>query len=142
MAAVKDLREFIALLERKGQLKRITAEVDPVLEIGALRQVHRPHATLSQQRPDLIGTEPLGQDRRRVEERTGHFRERGIQRRAASGVLLQQGEHFRGQVVVVAAGGFDERPPLGGGPGQGIVEQHLDPLPAFRVHGMCPFVGS
>jgi 4-hydroxy-3-polyprenylbenzoate decarboxylase len=32
--AIKDLREFIALLERKGQLKRVDAELDPVLEIG------------------------------------------------------------------------------------------------------------
>ena len=31
---VKDLREFMALLEKKGQLKRVTAELDPVLEIG------------------------------------------------------------------------------------------------------------
>ncbi|MDR3686321.1 MAG: UbiD family decarboxylase, partial [Coriobacteriia bacterium] len=36
MAAIKDLREFIALLEKKGQLKRITAEVDPNLEIGEI----------------------------------------------------------------------------------------------------------
>lgn len=34
--AIKDLREFIALLESKGQLKRITAEVDPLLEIGEI----------------------------------------------------------------------------------------------------------
>ena len=33
MAAIKDLREFIALLEKKGQLTRITTEVDPYLEI-------------------------------------------------------------------------------------------------------------
>jgi 4-hydroxy-3-polyprenylbenzoate decarboxylase len=32
--AIKDLREFIELLEKKGQLKRVTAELDPVLEIG------------------------------------------------------------------------------------------------------------
>jgi 4-hydroxy-3-polyprenylbenzoate decarboxylase len=32
--AIKDLREFIALLEKRGQLKRVTAELDPVLEIG------------------------------------------------------------------------------------------------------------
>ena len=32
--AFKDLRDFIALLESKGQLKRITAEIDPVLEVG------------------------------------------------------------------------------------------------------------
>ena len=31
---VKDLREFMALLEKKGQLKRVAAELDPVLEIG------------------------------------------------------------------------------------------------------------
>jgi 4-hydroxy-3-polyprenylbenzoate decarboxylase len=31
--AYRDLREFIAALESKGQLHRITAEVDPVLEI-------------------------------------------------------------------------------------------------------------
>ena len=29
----KDLREFISLLEQEGELKRITSEVDPNLEI-------------------------------------------------------------------------------------------------------------
>ena len=33
MAAIKDLREFIALLEEKGQLRRISVPVDPYLEI-------------------------------------------------------------------------------------------------------------
>ena len=32
----KDLREFISLLEQEGELKRITAEVDPNLEITKL----------------------------------------------------------------------------------------------------------
>ncbi|PKL74110.1 MAG: hypothetical protein CVV27_22180, partial [Candidatus Melainabacteria bacterium HGW-Melainabacteria-1] len=32
--AVKDLREFMALLESRGELKRVSAELDPVLEIG------------------------------------------------------------------------------------------------------------
>ena len=31
--AYKDLREFIAKLEKEGELRRISAEVDPVLEI-------------------------------------------------------------------------------------------------------------
>src|ERR1700689_5437173 len=31
--AYRDLREFIAKLEKEGELRRITAEVDPVLEI-------------------------------------------------------------------------------------------------------------
>ncbi len=34
--ALKDLREFIALIESKGQLRRIDAEVDPYLEIGEI----------------------------------------------------------------------------------------------------------
>ncbi|MGB4594232.1 MAG: menaquinone biosynthesis decarboxylase [Coriobacteriia bacterium] len=34
--AFRDLREYIALLESKGQLRRITAEVDPRLEIGEI----------------------------------------------------------------------------------------------------------
>ena len=34
--ALKDLREYIALLEGKGQLARIAAEVDPLLEIGEI----------------------------------------------------------------------------------------------------------
>jgi len=33
---LRDLREYSALLESKGQLKRITAEVDPCLEIGEI----------------------------------------------------------------------------------------------------------
>jgi 4-hydroxy-3-polyprenylbenzoate decarboxylase len=34
--AVKDLREYLALIESKGQLARIGADVDPVLEIGEI----------------------------------------------------------------------------------------------------------
>ena len=32
----KDLQEFVQLLEKKGELKRIQAEVDPVLEISEI----------------------------------------------------------------------------------------------------------
>ena len=31
-----DLREFIKVLEKRGELKRVSAEVDPVLEITEL----------------------------------------------------------------------------------------------------------
>ncbi|NTV38314.1 MAG: 3-octaprenyl-4-hydroxybenzoate decarboxylase, partial [Anaerolineales bacterium] len=34
--AIKDLREFIALVEAKGQLRRVTAPVDPALEVGEI----------------------------------------------------------------------------------------------------------
>ena len=33
MAVSRDLREWIALLEREGELRRVSAEVDPDLEI-------------------------------------------------------------------------------------------------------------
>ena len=36
--AYKDLREFIARLEKSGELKRVSAEVDPVLEITEITQ--------------------------------------------------------------------------------------------------------
>src|SRR5579872_1076767 len=51
MTAYRDLREWIAALERAGELKRISAEVDPILEIteiadrvskGAARAYRRP----------------------------------------------------------------------------------------------------
>ena len=34
----RDLREFVAKLEKEGELKRIRAEVDPVLEITEVAQ--------------------------------------------------------------------------------------------------------
>ena len=44
--AIKDIREFMALLESKGQLRRVSAELDPVLEIGEVTdrvsKVHGP----------------------------------------------------------------------------------------------------
>ena len=36
--AYQDLREFITRLEKAGELKRISAEVDPVLEIPEITQ--------------------------------------------------------------------------------------------------------
>jgi 4-hydroxy-3-polyprenylbenzoate decarboxylase len=36
MPAVKDLREFMTLLDGLGQLKRVSAPVDPILEIGEI----------------------------------------------------------------------------------------------------------
>ena len=34
----RDLREFVARLEKEGELKRVRAEVDPVLEITEVTQ--------------------------------------------------------------------------------------------------------
>jgi 4-hydroxy-3-polyprenylbenzoate decarboxylase len=55
--AIKDLREFMALLENKGQLKRISAEVDPELEIGEVTD--RVSKALG---PGLVFERPKGSD--------------------------------------------------------------------------------
>ena len=34
----RDLRDFVAKLEKEGELKRIRAEVDPILEITEVAQ--------------------------------------------------------------------------------------------------------
>jgi len=51
----KDLRDFIAQLEKKGELKRITQEVDPVLEITEICD-----RTLKQGGPALLFENPKG----------------------------------------------------------------------------------
>ena len=45
----KDLRDFIAQLEKNGELKRITQEVDPVLEMTEIcDRKHRENARSKQ----------------------------------------------------------------------------------------------
>jgi 4-hydroxy-3-polyprenylbenzoate decarboxylase len=51
----KDLRDFIAQLEKKGELKRITQEVDPVLEMTEICD-----RTLKQDGPALLFENPKG----------------------------------------------------------------------------------
>ena len=53
----KDLRDFIASLEQKGQLKRISAEVDPVLEMTEICD-----RTLRSGGPALLFENPKGYD--------------------------------------------------------------------------------
>ncbi|HDZ07764.1 4-hydroxy-3-polyprenylbenzoate decarboxylase [Pseudohongiella sp.] len=53
----KDLREFIALLESEGELKRITAPVDPNLEITEICD-----RTLRAGGPALLFENPIGSD--------------------------------------------------------------------------------
>ncbi|ALO45118.1 4-hydroxy-3-polyprenylbenzoate decarboxylase [Pseudohongiella spirulinae] len=55
--AFKDLREFIALLEAEGELKRITVPVDPVLEITEICD-----RTLRAGGPALLFENPKGSD--------------------------------------------------------------------------------
>ena len=53
--AIKDLREFMTLLESKGQLRRIGAGVDPDLEIGEITdRVSKQHG------PGLLFENPVG----------------------------------------------------------------------------------
>ena len=53
--AFKDLRDFIDLLESKGELKRISMEVDPVLEITEISD-----RTLRAGGPALLFENPKG----------------------------------------------------------------------------------
>lgn len=53
----KDLREFIAALEQQGQLKRISAEIDPVLEMTEISD-----RTLRSAGPALLFENPKGSD--------------------------------------------------------------------------------
>lgn len=55
--ALKDLREFMALLDKEGQLKRISAEVDPNLEIGEITdRVSKQHG------PGLLFENPVNRE--------------------------------------------------------------------------------
>ena len=56
--AVKDLRDWIALLEREGELVRVSAEVDPDLEITEI--VDR---TVKSGGPALLFEHPKGSER-------------------------------------------------------------------------------
>lgn len=53
----KDLREFIAALEQQGQLKRISAEIDPILEMTEISD-----RTLRSAGPALLFENPKGSD--------------------------------------------------------------------------------
>ena len=55
--ALRDLREWIALLEREGELVRVTAEVDPDLEITEI--VDR---TVKSGGPALLFEKPKGSE--------------------------------------------------------------------------------
>ena len=55
--AFSDLRDFIALLEREGELKRVGVEVDPYLEITEISD-----RTLRQGGPALLFEKPKGSD--------------------------------------------------------------------------------
>ncbi len=53
----KDLRDFIDLLEKKGELKRITQEIDPYLEMTEISD-----RTLRAKGPALLFENPKGYD--------------------------------------------------------------------------------
>ena len=58
----RDLREFVAKLEKEGELKRIRAEVDPVLEITevAQRVARDPRRAANSVGPALLFEKPKG----------------------------------------------------------------------------------
>ena len=58
----KDLRDFIKQLEKQGELKRITVEVDPVLEMTEICD-----RTLKQGGPALLFENPKGSKRKGID---------------------------------------------------------------------------
>jgi len=55
--AIKDVREFMMLLESKGQLRRVSTELDPVLEIGEVTdRVSKKHG------PGLLFEKPIDRE--------------------------------------------------------------------------------
>ena len=65
----KDLREFIALLEKEGDLKRISIEVDPVLEVTEISD-----RTLRANGPALLFENLKGSDYPMLANLFGHPR--------------------------------------------------------------------
>src|SRR3989442_15903101 len=57
MASPRDLREWIALLDREGELVRVTAEVDPHLEITEITD-----RTVKAKGPALLFEHPKGSE--------------------------------------------------------------------------------
>ena len=55
--AIKDLREYIALIEKQGQLKRVSTPVDPKLEIGEIAD-----RVSKQVGPGLIFEQPIDRE--------------------------------------------------------------------------------
>ena len=60
--AYRDLREFVRKLEKEGELKRIRAEVDPVLEITEIAQriARDPNRASNSVGPALLFEKPKG----------------------------------------------------------------------------------
>ena len=57
MMKYRDLRDFLSLLEKKGELKRITVEIDPYLEMTEIAD-----RTLRAGGPALLFENPKGFD--------------------------------------------------------------------------------
>src|ERR671934_1706995 len=57
LAPPRDLRDWIALLEREGELRRVSAEVDPHLEITEITD-----RTVKSGGPALLFENPKGSD--------------------------------------------------------------------------------
>lgn len=116
----KDLRDFIAQLEKKGELKRITVEVDPYLEMTEISD-----RVLKQGGPALLFENPLNS---RIPVLCNLF---GTTKRVAMGMGAKDISELRG-IGELLAYLKEPEPPKG-------MRDAFDKLPVFRqVLNMTP----
>ncbi len=118
----KDLRDFIKQLEKQGELKRITAEVDPYLEMTEISD-----RVLKQQGPALLFENPKGHN---IPVLTNLF---GTAKRVAMGMGSESVDELRG-IGELLAYLKEPEPPKG-------MKDAVDKLPVFKkVLNMAPKV--
>lgn len=120
----KDLRDFINQLEKKGELKRITVEVDPYLEMTEISD-----RTLKQQGPALLFENPKGSN---IPVLANLF---GTPKRVAMGMGADSVTELRG-IGELLAYLKEPEPPKG-------MKDAMEKLPVFKqVLNMAPKVIS
>ncbi len=120
----KDLRDFIKQLEKQGELKRITAEVDPYLEMTEISD-----RTLKQQGPALLFENPKGSN---IPVLTNLF---GTPKRVAMGMGADSVTELR-EIGKLLAYLKEPEPPKG-------MKDAMEKIPVFKkVLNMAPKVIS
>ncbi len=118
----KDLRDFINQLEKQGELKRITVEVDPYLEMTEISD-----RTLKQQGPALLFENPKGSN---IPVLTNLF---GTPKRVAMGMGADSVTELR-EIGKLLAYLKEPEPPKG-------MKDALEKIPVFKkVLNMAPKV--
>ena len=142
-AGMLEQRQDPALLEEAAEHPR-RAPLDELdrgalleLAVGPLTEVHRPHAAPAEQPDDAPGADALGGaalgEEGGVEQRARH--RQGRLEEALAAVRVQQAQHLRVDLGVVAGGALGERHLLVGGDVEQGVEDGVDAAVAVGRRG-------